>query len=233
MAFYLTGFSNSNGQKLFTQEGYATYYSDWFQGRRTSSGDRYDKMKYTAAHAYLPLNTYVKVTLKKNNKSIIVKVNDRCARNKSRILDLSKVAATELGILSSGIAMVTIEEIKDTALYIGKMDLITDTLKLKKTRLLINSNNLEVGYYNKDLTVAVPKGYGVTISSFYYLDDMLNASEICAEKHNQKMFLQSAYIRNRKLYIIILGEYANKSEADSLQVELAKEYSDCFVVKYK
>jgi rare lipoprotein A len=233
MTFFLTGYTNSKGQKLFTQEGYATYYSDWFQGRRTSSGDRYDKMKYTAAHASLPLNTYVKVTTKKNNKSIIVKVNDRCARNKSRILDLSKVAATELGILSSGIAMVTIEEIKDTSLYIGKIDSISDSLRLKKTRLLITSNNLEVGYYNKDLSIAVPKGYGVVAASYRYLDDVLNASEICAEKYKQPLYLQSAYIRNRKLYIIVLGEYVNKFEADTMKAEFTKEFSDCFVVKYK
>jgi rare lipoprotein A len=233
MAFYLTGFTNSIGQKLFTQEGYATYYADRFQGRRTSSGDRYDKMKYTAAHAYLPLNTYVKVTKKSTNKSIIVKVNDRCVRNPTRILDLSKIAATELGMLTSGIAMVTIEELKDSSLFIGKMNFISDTLKLKKTRLLINSNNLEIGYYDKDLTVVAPKGYGVTISSFRYLEDMLNSSLICSEKYKQKMFLQSAYIKNRKLYIISLGEYANKFEADQMKTELSKEFSDCFVVKYK
>jgi len=99
---------------LFAQEknvqyGYASYYSDAFQGRRTTSGERYNKALYTAAHATLPLHTFVKVINLKNNDSVIVMINDRCARNRYNMIDLSKAAAKKLDIISSGIAKVKFE----------------------------------------------------------------------------------------------------------------------------
>jgi rare lipoprotein A len=98
-------------QDNFVQSGVATYYSDAFQGRHTTSGERYDKNLFTAAHATLPFHTMVKVTNLKNNKYVIVKINDRCPKYYNRIIDLSKAAARQLDILLSGIASVKLEVI--------------------------------------------------------------------------------------------------------------------------
>ena len=78
--------------------GQASYYASKFEGRKTTSGERYYKSKYTAAHSSLPMGTYLRVTNTSNNKSIIVKVNDRCAVRRTRIIDLSKRAAREIDI---------------------------------------------------------------------------------------------------------------------------------------
>ena len=101
----------SIAQQSSAQTGYATYYADAFQGRFTSCGEKYDNKLYTAAHATLPFQTLVKVTNLKNNLSVIVKINDRCPKYYNRIIDLSKVAAKKIDILTSGIANCKLEVI--------------------------------------------------------------------------------------------------------------------------
>jgi len=100
------------------QSGIATYYSDAFQGRYTSCGEKYDYTLYTAAHASLPFQTLVKVTNLANNISVVVKINDRCPHYYSRIIDLSKAAAKKLDIIASGIANVKLEVITKADLNI-------------------------------------------------------------------------------------------------------------------
>jgi len=93
--------------------GLATYYSDEFDGKPTYSGEIYDKNSISAAHISLPMFTVVKVTNTTNNKSVVVKVNDRMPKNdKGRVIDLSYSAAKEIDMLSQGIAPVKIEIIQ-------------------------------------------------------------------------------------------------------------------------
>ena len=76
-------------------EGLASYYANKFHGRRTSSGSTYDKNAYTCAHRTYPFGTLLKVTNLRNNKSTIVKVNDRGPFAHKRIIDLSYAAARQ------------------------------------------------------------------------------------------------------------------------------------------
>jgi rare lipoprotein A len=87
--------------------GVASRYSDRFQGRRTANGERYDKRSYTAAHRTLPFGTQVKVTNKRNRRSVIVRINDRGPYVKGRVLDLSDIAAREIGFHRVGLAQVS------------------------------------------------------------------------------------------------------------------------------
>jgi rare lipoprotein A len=107
-----------SAQEKFVQTGIATYYSDAFQGRYTSCGEKYDYTLYTAAHANLPFQTLVKVTNLTNNISVIVKINDRCPNYYSRIIDLSRAAANKLNIINTGIANVKIEVLSKADLNI-------------------------------------------------------------------------------------------------------------------
>lgn len=93
----------------FTQKGVASYYHDSLHGRRTASGEIYNKRNLSAAHRYLPLGTKVRVTKLSNGKSIVVKINDRGPFVKGRIIDLSRRAARDLGMVNSGLARVRIE----------------------------------------------------------------------------------------------------------------------------
>lgn len=98
--------------KIQPHTGYATWYADYFHGRRTANGEIYHKDKFTAAHRTLPFGTMVKVTNLDNNKSCIVKINDRCGNNPKMTIDLSKAAAAEIGMISAGIQKVRLEIIE-------------------------------------------------------------------------------------------------------------------------
>lgn len=89
--------------------GLVSYYSDSFQGRKTASGEPYDTGKLTAAHKSLPFGTIIKITRLDNKKSVRVRVNDRGPYIKGRIVDVSRRAAENLGIIKDGHAQVKVE----------------------------------------------------------------------------------------------------------------------------
>jgi rare lipoprotein A len=91
------------------ETGLAAVYSDKLHGRKTANGDRYDRSRLTAAHKSLPFGTRVKVTNVKNNKSVVVRINDRGPIQAGRILDLSPAAAQTLGIPHLGMGEVSAE----------------------------------------------------------------------------------------------------------------------------
>ena len=91
------------------QVGKASWYGRVFQHKRTASGEPYDMNDLTAAHRTLPLGSWVKVTNLKNDRSVMVRINDRGPVLKSRIIDLSYGAAKILGIGSAGISSVRLD----------------------------------------------------------------------------------------------------------------------------
>jgi rare lipoprotein A len=91
------------------QYGIASFYSNKFQGRKTSSGELFSQTKLTAAHNTLPLGTYIRVTNLRNKKSVVVKVNDRLHHRNKRLVDLSRTAAERLGFIKSGTTRVKVE----------------------------------------------------------------------------------------------------------------------------
>ncbi|HJV35981.1 septal ring lytic transglycosylase RlpA family protein [Geomonas sp.] len=93
--------------------GFATYYAKKFQGRRTTSGERYHPEKLTAAHQSLPLGTKIRVRNLANNKEVTVVVNDRCRRRGFPFIDLSRAAAKKLGFFGAGKANVAIIPLKE------------------------------------------------------------------------------------------------------------------------
>ncbi len=95
----------------FTQTGVASYYADSFQGKKTYSGEKYDKKLLTAAHISLPINTLILVTNLKNDSTVVVKINDRIG-TKKRILDLSRAAAEKLNFIRDGVVKVKLEVVE-------------------------------------------------------------------------------------------------------------------------
>ncbi|CDF78891.1 rare lipoprotein A [Formosa agariphila KMM 3901] len=93
--------------------GKASYYSNEFQGKETASGELYNASELTAAHRTLPFNTKIKVTNLRNNKSVIVRINDRGPHKKSRIIDLSFTAAKTIDLIHEGIANVKLEILEE------------------------------------------------------------------------------------------------------------------------
>lgn len=115
-----------NGKKYYPREnpgydkiGNASWYGPTFHGRKTANGEFFDMNRLTGAHPTLPLPSFVKVTNLKNNKSIVIRINDRGPYSHTRILDVSKKTAEVLGFKRSGTARVRVT-------YVGRAPLNGD-----------------------------------------------------------------------------------------------------------
>ncbi len=95
----------------FKQRGIASWYGRKFNGQHTSSGEKYDMYKMTAAHPTLPIPSYARITNVTMQKSIVVRINDRGPFLHDRVIDLSYTAAYKLGIIGKGSAEVEIESL--------------------------------------------------------------------------------------------------------------------------
>jgi len=92
-----------------TETGLAAYYHARFHGRPTANGESFDHNALTAAHKTLPFGTLVRVINLVNLRSVVVRVNDRGPLQKNRVIDLTRRAASVLGILVRGLTSVKIE----------------------------------------------------------------------------------------------------------------------------
>ncbi|MGH8751071.1 MAG: septal ring lytic transglycosylase RlpA family protein [Burkholderiales bacterium] len=95
----------------YKARGLASWYGRKFHGQKTSSGELYDMYAMSAAHPTLPIPSYARVTSLKNNKSVIVRINDRGPFYAGRIIDLSYAAAYKLGIATHGSGPVEVESV--------------------------------------------------------------------------------------------------------------------------
>lgn len=93
----------------YHERGIASWYGNKFHGYMTSSLEPYDMYKFSAAHKTLPLPSYVRVTNLENNKSVVVRVNDRGPFHENRLIDLSYAAAVRIGIWPKGTGLVDVQ----------------------------------------------------------------------------------------------------------------------------
>ena len=95
------------------QTGYATWYGGDHDGGPTASGERYNKRALTAAHRSLKIGTRVRVTNKKNGRTVVLRINDRGPfGNATRIIDVSEKAAELLDMVEAGVVPVTVEVVR-------------------------------------------------------------------------------------------------------------------------
>ena len=95
----------------YSERGIASWYGEKFHGHKTSNGEVFDMYQVSAAHKSLPIPSFLRVTNLDNNRSIIVRVNDRGPFHDNRIIDLSYAAALKLGYADIGTARVQLDAI--------------------------------------------------------------------------------------------------------------------------
>lgn len=135
--------------KDYSKVGMASYYHSKFNGRKTSNGEIYNQTEFTAAHKTLPINSYAVVTNLQNNRKVIVRINDRGPFVGSRLIDLSRAAAREIGMLNSGLARVKIEALHvDTSGKISGAGVETLAQRAKDTSRLELGNSSEISVAN-------------------------------------------------------------------------------------
>ena len=190
----------------YTKQGLASWYGKKFHGHRTSSGETYDMYGMTAAHKSLPLPTYVRVTNLKNQRSVIVKVNDRGPFHENRIIDLSYSAAKKLGVIGKGTAKVEVTAINPKTFH--------------KTKPI----------HPKFNRTSALSSYPATSANKLYLqvgafNDKKNAYKL--RKRLSRMFkpsrVHSDFASDKNIYRVRIGPLASVPEADELSALLIKK----------
>ena len=107
LAIFAMAGMNVNAQRVV--DGQATYYGSRSHGRKTASGETFNKNEMVCAHRTLPFGTRVRVTNKKNGRSVVVRVIDRGPFGKGKVIDLSPAAARQLDMIKAGVVPVHLE----------------------------------------------------------------------------------------------------------------------------
>jgi rare lipoprotein A len=207
----------------FRQTGAASYYADKFHGRKTASGERYNRKKYTAAHLTLPLGTELKVTNLVTGKSIIVKVNDRGPHTNKYCIDLSKAAARALGVIGDSKNEVLLETALDS---LEQPALKAAPPPLKQIDSVWFNKHLfaENQFFNLTAQEVVPKGFGYRLYNY----KELNYTIYLARKIGRYIAGDTVYIqpitskKGVKEYTIWVGEFVSIKQTAKLKRQLIK-----------
>jgi rare lipoprotein A len=96
----------------YEEEGMASWYGSAHHGRKTANGETFDAYRgFTAAHKTLPFNVCARIENLKTQESVMVRINDRGPFAKDRVIDVSRAAADEIGLIDAGVARVRVEAI--------------------------------------------------------------------------------------------------------------------------
>lgn len=205
------------GQKF---RGVASWYGPNFHGLRTSNGEYYDMYTYTAAHKTLPINTRVKVTNLQNNLSTIVRINDRGPFVKNRIIDLSYIAAKEIGVLKHGTAKVELEIIgfdQKANKYAHK-----PIVSPPKKRFDFSTK--------KQPQISIKKKFAVQIASFSDRAKALDFKRKCYNVNlKHQIVIKTKKIADSSIYTILISGFDTKEKAK----EHIRKYGfkDAFVIR--
>jgi rare lipoprotein A len=213
----------SFAQVGYVQKGKASYYHSKFTGRRTSSGERLDQKKLTAAHRKLLFNSVVRVTNLNNDKSVIVRINDRGPyKYKGRIIDLTWTAAKKIGLLKHGIAPVRIEVIGEDGMvsHSGIPSFIPGGFEVGKC-------------YNFRGEERIHTGYGVQVAAF---EELINAryyaNTLFKEGFGEVVIKVEKKLEANILYKIVVGDFSTKVKCMKFIPTLKKKDFNGFVIKY-
>lgn len=212
--------------------GFATYYGRQAHGKFTTSGERINMNDFVAAHKSLPFGTRIKVTNKKNNKSIIIRVIDRCSRRKPwRFLDLSYGAAKELNMLYAGRVYITLE-VLDSLSLIKNQEILT-----KQNQIFLNGNmldSLELSARSSLLKVpdSTSTKFGVVVGTTNNKASSYQSSKIFARKYQCKTLVIPKKYRNKNYFQITVVGFLSFEDADKYRIEITKKIRGAKVVRY-
>ncbi len=230
-------FNSSSAQVLHETEGFASYYADDFHGKRTSNGEVYDMHKLTAAHPYLPFNTWVKVTNVANSKTVTVRINDRGPFARNRIIDMSFAAGKILGMLGPGSIYVRLEivnppiESSDDKSSVSVPELESDEIYLRFRSKPIERSSVgtisDYGLYNSEMKRVNASGFVIQLASYSNLRSAKLFLEQTDDIPADELFIQ--YAENGK-YRIVVGMFRSRNEAEMKKNKIQHHHPGCFVL---
>ncbi len=239
----------------FTQTGKASFYANKFENKITASGEVYKHSLPTAAHKTLPFGTMIKVTNLSNNKTAIVKINDRGPFVENRIIDVSKSVAIELDFVNDGITEVKIEVIEDQedanntsktdreieTTTISNIDITTNVITSdsdkteKQQTIAIEQKNLitpqvSTTYYSLNAIRTIPKGFGVQIASYQESANLIERVSVVANELKQNVTIQIVNSGGTRIYRLIVGEFESRAKAEYFKDSIKSSYQGFVVV---
>lgn len=192
------------------EEGSATWYGSRYHGRKTTSGEVYNKNHMTAAHPSLPFGTKVKVTHAATNKTVVVRINDRGPFGKyGHIIDLSEAAARKIGLYQSGAAQVSVEVLT------GRDEPEIAAIRPKP---LINPDSIHTTP-PAQLTYFVIQAGSFTDQA----NALLQSEKLKALKQGLPVVLTEEIVKGKKMHRVVAGRFNNRGEAEQFKAELAKQ----------
>jgi len=177
-----------------TQTGTASWYGSKYHGRKTSSGELYNKNDMTAAHNTLPFGTKVKVTNLANNESVVLRINDRGPFVGNRIIDVSEVAAKKLDMHKQGVATVQVEVLELQGKGISKAD----------APFKPNTYTIQYGAYTSEKSAQE------------------QSEKLKAFDKTLSVELQQELVKGRRVHRLRVGQFENRQYAEAFN-ELLKE----------
>lgn len=195
--------------KGYRSKGVASWYGKKFHGKRTSNGESYDMYAMTAAHKTLPLPSYVRVRNLDNNRSVVVRVNDRGPFLHKRLIDLSYAAAHRLGVIGTGTARVEV-----TAIPTGQRPAQGVAVAGHKEEPVIESEPLPASTHTGEGMVFIQAGSFGNRDNAIALRDQLKSANI------RPVNIATAMVNRDRFFRVRVGPLANMGIANSLSQRL-------------
>jgi rare lipoprotein A len=220
LIFLLLGSSailTAQSEQVFVQKGVASFYADHFHGRKTANGEKYDKYALSAAHKTLAFNSLVRVTNEANQKSVVVRINDRGPFVKGRIIDISRKAAESIDLVRSGTAKVVIELIEGEGEVeeVETPEAVVEALQDEKYK--------KPGYYKMNGEVIKIKGYTVQAAAFNMLPNAIRFVYTLEKLGLTDIYLQVA---DGNVFRVLVGDFKQRFAAEKMLTRLKKEGYD-------
>ncbi len=190
-------------------KGNASWYGPDFHGKLTSNGETYNMHDMTAAHKTLPMNTIVKVTNLRNNKTAVVRINDRGPFIATRIIDLSNKAAHKIDMVGRGTAPVTIE-------ILG--------FEVKGRKIIPTKKQLKASPQRKSLS-----GFALQIASFSKIEGAIKTQEKFDNTDGYKTIIKDMQGENGRVFKVWLKGF--KSEHEARDYKANGTFKNSFIVR--
>lgn len=193
-------------QPNYDETGMASWYGAQFNGRPTATGERFDMNALTAAHKTLPLPSLVEVTNVENGRRVVLRVNDRGPFVDDRIIDLSRGAATELGLLNAGVGRVRVR-------YVGPAPRIGGGARLEQASTEPPAPRRDERFWVQAAAFASREAAALTASN-------IGSASV-----------QTADVGGRQMFRVVLGPWNNANSAEQArQGVVARGFRDAMLI---
>lgn len=220
-------------QPNYEEVGMASWYGDAFNGRPTSTGERFNMHELTAAHKTLPLPGLVEVTNLDNGRRVVVRLNDRGPFVDGRIIDLSRGAAQELGMISQGVGRVRVRYLGHAPRLGGGVVLQQAEARPARTPPASQPVPYAIAAAASPPPVVAPtpvaQAGGVWVQAGAFADQ--RAARRIAGRLGDRATVQPMNSGGRELYRVVVGPWDDAAAAENArQAVVARGYADALLI---